>query len=128
MRLGAADAIVGDLDRERSLVRGDPHAGRCRPGVLDYVRQGLGDQEVDARLDDRWESLLGDLERSDRQRQLVGECLDRRLQSACGEKRGMDTRGQLAQVGKGGARLLRCRLENRSDAVGPSPNKVCGEL
>ena len=50
-RIGAPDPVVGDLDDEVVAVQVDVHRRPAGAGVLDDVRQGLGDDEVGGDLD-----------------------------------------------------------------------------
>jgi hypothetical protein len=88
----------------------------------------FADQEVHARLDHRRESLLWNLQRRDRQRQLLGECLDRRWQSAGGQKPGVNPGGKLGQVPEGGARLTHSRLEDLGGGRRLGVDEFRGEL
>ena len=67
-RVGAADAVVGDLHDEAVVLARDRHRGAGRAGVLGDVGEGLGDQVVGGDLDGRAGALI-DVDRDgDRQR------------------------------------------------------------
>ena len=101
---------------------------RACSGVLDDVRQCLADEEVDAGLDRRRKALLGNLQRLDGDRDPVGQGLDCGEQSARGEKRRVDARGQLAQLVDAVFRLLRSAIEELPGAVGLGRPFLLGPL
>ena len=100
VRVGAADAVVADLDLDDSVARARPAtAGRVGLRVAGDVGERLGDDEVGGRLDRRRQPLARRLEDLDRDRRAVGEAAERRRQPAVGEHGGVDAAGQLAQLG-----------------------------
>ena len=81
VEIGAAAAVVGDLDHQRVAVAPDRDLGDRRLRVLGHVGQRLGDGEVGGGLDLGREALLGDVELDgDRRarRQLLQRDRDRR--------------------------------------------------
>ena len=58
-RIGAAAAVVGDLDRQHAVGERDAHVGAGRLRVADDVGQRLGGEEVRGGLDRRRAALLG---------------------------------------------------------------------
>ena len=64
-RVGAADAVVADLDRRPApFVALDPDLGARGLGVAGDVGERLGDDEVGGRLDRRGQPLAGALRRA----------------------------------------------------------------
>ena len=96
--VGAADAVVADLDLDRAVAPRDADRGAVGVGVAGDVGQRLGDHEVGRRLDRFRQPLRRRLEDLDRQRRAVGEAAERRLQPAVAEHRGVDAAGELAQL------------------------------
>ena len=74
-RIGATDAVVGDLDEQDAIPPLDRQPDARRLRVLDDVREGLRDDEVGGRLD-----VLGESARpgsnGDRHGRSIGEGLD----------------------------------------------------
>ena len=57
--VGGADAVVGDLDHQAAVDRRDAHLDRRGVGVLDDVRDRLGDDVVRGGLDRLGQALVG---------------------------------------------------------------------
>ena len=65
-RIGAADAVVADLNHRVAAVAVDAHSGVRRAGVFGHVGQGLGHHEVGSRLDRSGQSFGGHLVETNR--------------------------------------------------------------
>ena len=111
-RVGAADAVVGDLDPGARLVAADADLDDRGAGVLDHVRQRLRDHVVRGRLDGLRQLDRGRLD-LDGDRQPGGERLERRGEAAVGEDGRMDAASELAQLVERGGELLARGLEHR---------------
>ena len=113
-RIGAADAVVGDLDDERPVVTLDDDPGGGGRRVLDDVGQRLGDDEVGGELDrlrDAVEHARGHL---DRERRPAREGLDRRR-----EPRSESTAGGFRGRARGALRAPRkARRRRREERLG----------
>ena len=96
--VGAADAVVDDLDARVPVLPLDAHRHRRRLRVLRDVRQRLGDDEVRRRLDGWGQALLRHGGEVYRKRSPLGERLHRRAESAVGEDRRVDPARELAQL------------------------------
>ena len=97
-RIGAADAVVVDLDDRVAVDPGDadPRGGRVR--VLADVGERLRDDVERCRLDRSRQPFVGHRRELDGQRRARGQALDRRAEAAVGEHRRMDAAGELAQL------------------------------
>ncbi len=95
-RVGAAPAVVADLDDQRPAGAGGGHPDLRGAAVLGHVAQRLGDDEVGGRLD----VLRRPLRQVDRHghgdRRPVGELAYRRAEAAVGEHLRVDAADQLA--------------------------------
>ena len=76
-RVGAAAAVVGDLDQERVAGLADRHPRAAGARVPHHVRQRLGHDEVRGRLDGGVEAAVDDVN-DHRDRRPFGERIDRR--------------------------------------------------
>jgi hypothetical protein len=105
-RLGlrAAGSVVGDLDEQSSIVRGDGDRGGSRVCVFGDVRQCFGGDEVRGALHGRRIALIGD-PGADGERSPVDESADGRAQPLIGEDRGVDPARELAQLPQRGLQL-----------------------
>ena len=103
-RVGAAHAVVDDLDDEPACVpvQLDPHERRAR--VFRGIGERLGAYEVHGGLDGGGEAP-GVHTHLDRDRRAAGELRERRGQSAGGQRRGVDPARQLAQLRAGRVEL-----------------------
>ncbi len=118
-RVGDADAVVGDLDRDRPVRRREPHHDRRGAGVLDDVRDRLGDDVVGRGLD-RLRQPLVDGRELDRQRRPRREPLERSAQAAVAEHRRVDAAGELAQLLRAPRRAPRSHSSSSSSAAAGS--------
>ena len=95
--------------------------------MLGDVRDRLGDDVVDGRLDLLGEPLLGQLDELDGERRARQDRLQRRAEAAVGEDRGVDAARQLAQLVER-ARELGLRLDEQAeDVVGAALERALGE-
>ena len=77
LRVGAADAVVGDLHDQLPVRARDLDAGAGRVRVLVDVRYRLADQVIRGDLDRRWERPLDGDRKLHRQRRPVRDRLER---------------------------------------------------
>ena len=112
--VGAADAVVDDLDLRDAVGAPDAHARLGGLRVLGHVGQRLAHDEVGRGLDRLGQALVErDVDR-DRQRRAVGDGLDRRAQAVVGEDGGMQAARQLAQLLERAAELVAGAVEHRA--------------
>ena len=97
-RIGAADAVVGDVTVAAPFERATltRRAGRVR--VLGDVRDRLGDDVVRRRLDRRRQPLVRERVDSTGSGARAASGVQRRAEPALGEDDGVDAAGQLAQL------------------------------
>ena len=108
--VGAADAVVGDLDGDVAGAARERDRRLRGARVLGDVGERLGGDEVGRALDRLGQAVPArDVER-DGDRRAAGQRLQRRLQPALGEHGGMDAAREVAQ-------LLQARLQLRDRAV-----------
>ena len=105
-RVGAADAVVADLDGDAAVQAPDGDRGVRRLRVLGDVGQRLGDHEVGRALDRSREPLVALARRASRAAARASERLERGLEPAVGEHRRVDAARQLAQLLEAGVELL----------------------
>ena len=121
--IGAADAVVGDLDARAAVLVADAHGDSGRIRVLAHVRERLRDHVVGGRFDGARERLIGRLD-VDRDGRACRERLDRRPEAAVGEHGRVDSARELAQVVESSRELLPRRhedlLRRRWDPSSPS--------
>ena len=98
-RVGAAAAVVADLDAQASVAAHDLDLGALRVGIAGDVRQRLGDHEVGGGLDGAGKRSSGAATRRDGDGAAPQEGIERRPQAALGERRRVDAARQLAQLG-----------------------------
>ena len=96
-RVRATDAVVTDLDGHRPALEGDPDRRVVGPGVLDHVRQRLGDDEVRRGLGRRRHPWIGDVQ-IDRDGEVRDERLEPGAQAPAGERRGQDAVDDVAEL------------------------------
>ena len=126
--IGAADAVVADLDAQRPVVHPRAYLGALGVRVLDDVGERLGDDEVRARLDLR-RAAARPARRPDRQVEPRDDRVDARPQPAAREDRREDPVRQLAQLGVALLRLLeRLADERRPPRPSPSRNACCASF
>jgi hypothetical protein len=115
LRVGAAGALVGDLDDEPAVALGHLDArGRAAP-VLGRVGQPLGRDEVGGGLDHRGRTAQQRRLHRDRHRRAPAERLHRGHQAAVGQDRRRDAAGEVAQLADGRPGLLACLAHERGD-------------
>ena len=98
LRVGAADAVVANLQPERAAIDPAADRGAGGAGVLDDVRQRLGDDEVGGRLERRGQPLGGTSTSTGRAKRL-DDRLDAGAEAAAAERRGQDAAREVAQLG-----------------------------
>ena len=125
-RIGAAQAIVGDLDPKptRCVLSPDVHATRI--GVLGDVGERLGDRKVCRRLHRRrnasWQVDIG----HGGHRAVQRERPDSIAEAAFGEHRGVDPAYQGAQLGQGPRGVLPSLGDQRHGRVRVGPDQPLG--
>ena len=126
--LRAADAVVADVDHGVAVLAPDLDAGVRRVRVLGDVRQRLGDDEVGRRLHRAGQALGERAVEFDGHRGAAGQRFERRVQSALGEHRGMDARGQIAQLLHRLLRVGERAVDELLGAVRVRVERLAGEL
>jgi hypothetical protein len=95
--VSAADPVVADLDRAPVVLERHPEAGRTGASVLDDIGERFGAEEADARLDRLREPQDGYVE-FDRNGEPGPQAIESSRQAAMGQDRGVDSRGDLAEL------------------------------
>ena len=96
--VGAADAVVGDLDQDAAVRTAHVHAHPGRARMLGGVRERLGDEVVRRRLDRIGQPVVEPDVQLDRHGGAPRQHLERRHEPVVGEDRRVDAAGQLAQL------------------------------
>ena len=127
-RVGAADAVVADLDLELVAVEPDRHHGVRRAAVLADVGERLGDHEVGRRLDRHRQPLVELGVELDGHRRAVGQRLQRGHEPAVGEHGGVDAGREVAQVVDRRLGVLERVVDEPAGALGVLLPALLGEL
>src|SRR4051794_12636145 len=104
-RVGAADAVVGDVHDHAATGAPDCDARPGRVGVLRDVLERLGGDEVGGALDGAGQPAGGDVD-ADGHGRAVGERAQGRLEAAVGQDGGVDPARELAQLGEAYLQLV----------------------
>ena len=109
-RIGAADAVVGHLDRKAAVGPDDPDRDPRGGRVLGDVRERFRAQEVGGGLRLRRDPSRQDVE-LDGHRAPIGKALHRPLQTFLDELARMKAEGQFVEVVEGALELSLCFAE-----------------